>query len=136
VPCYSLTSFIFYFIINHASAWINCSLSKCFVSDVVLLTSVKTSINQEMVKKKKKGGRDNRREREREVHLCRRFTGIYHATPFPSLFFEILPIFFIQVIFFPVCNIILHSLELQSLRQKKKTHHEITGGSIEGNVRN
>jgi hypothetical protein len=80
--------------------------------------------------------RDNRREREREVHLCRRFTGIYHATPFPSLFFEILPIFFIQVIFFPVCNIILHSLELQSLRQKKKTHHEITGGSIEGNVRN
>jgi hypothetical protein len=121
VPCYSLTSFIFYFIINHASAWINCSLSKCFVSDVVLLTSVKTSINQEMVKKKKKVA-ETVGEREREVHLCRRFTGIYHATPFPSLFFEILPIFFIQVIFFPVCNIILHSLELQSLRQKKKKH--------------
>jgi hypothetical protein len=121
VPCYSLTSFIFYFIINHASAWINCSLSKCFVSDVVLLTSVKTSINQEMVKKKKKVA-ETIGEREREVHLCRRFTGIYHATPFPSLFFEILPIFFIQVIFFPVCNIILHSLELQSLRQKKKKH--------------
>jgi hypothetical protein len=73
--------------------------------------------------KKKKGGRDNRgereREREREVHLCRRFTGIYHATPFPSLFFEILPIFFIQVIFFPVCNIILHSLELQVCDKKK-----------------